>query len=52
MARQPRVELEGAMHHVVSRGNDGIPIYRDDADRKRFLALLAEEIVRSRTLNS
>ena len=47
MARQPRVEFEGAMHHVMSRGNDGIPIYRDDEDRKRFLALLAEEIVRS-----
>jgi putative transposase len=48
MARQPRVEFEGAMHHVMSRGNDGILIFRDDLDRERFLALLAEEIVRSR----
>jgi putative transposase len=48
MARQPRVEFEGAMHHVMSRGNDGILVFRDDLDRERFLALLAEEIVRSR----
>jgi putative transposase len=48
MARQPRLEYEGAMHHVMSRGNDGILTYRDDVDRERFLALLAEEIARSR----
>jgi putative transposase len=47
MARQPRVEHAGALHHVMSRGNDGILIFRDDKDRERFLALLAEEIVRS-----
>lgn len=48
MARQPRVEFEGAMHHVMSRGNDGILVFRDDDDRERFLTLLAEEIARSR----
>jgi putative transposase len=48
MARQPRVEFEGALHHVMSRGNDGILIFRDDADRELFLRLLAEEIERSR----
>ncbi len=48
MARQPRVEYEGALHHVMSRGNDGIAIFRDDLDRHLFLDLLAEEIARSR----
>src|SRR5512140_1219391 len=48
MARQPRVEYPGALHHVMSRGNDGIPIFRDDADRILFLKLLVEEAERSR----
>lgn len=48
MARQPRLEYAGAIHHVMSRGNDGIPIFRDDEDRALFLELLAEEVVRAR----
>lgn len=32
----------------MSRGNDGIAIFRDDNDRELFLELLAQEIVRSR----
>ena len=48
MARQPRLEYAGALHHVMSRGNDGIPIFRDDADRILFLELLGEEVARSR----
>jgi putative transposase len=48
MGRQPRVEYAGALHHVMSRGNDGIPTFRDDEDRELFLDLLAEEISRSR----
>ena len=47
MGRQARVEHEGALHHVMSRGNDGIPIFRDDEDRQLFLELLAQEISRS-----
>jgi putative transposase len=47
MARQPRIEYAGALHHVMSRGNDGIPIFRDDEDRQLFLDLLVEEIARS-----
>lgn len=47
MARQPRLEYAGALHHVMSRGNDGIPIFRDDADRVLFLEFLGEEVARS-----
>jgi putative transposase len=50
MARQPRLEYAGAFHHVMSRGNDGIPIFRDDADRVLFLEFLGEEVSRSRWL--
>jgi putative transposase len=42
------VEFPGALHHVMSRGNDGIAIFRDDDDRLLFLDLLGEEVVRSR----
>jgi REP element-mobilizing transposase RayT len=32
----------------MSRGNDGIAIFRDDDDRRLFLSLLEEEVARSR----
>lgn len=47
MARQPRVEYAGALHHVMSRGNDGIPFLGDDEDRALLLDHLAQEITRS-----
>jgi len=46
MARPLRIEYPGAFHHVMSRGNDGIPIVRDDIDRKKFLELLVRAIPR------
>jgi putative transposase len=48
MARQARIEYSGALHHVMSRGNDGMMIFRDDEDRKLFLVLLGEEVRRCR----
>ena len=42
MARPLRIEYPGAAYHVMARGNQGQMIYRDDADRKRFLETLAE----------
>jgi putative transposase len=46
--RQPREELAGAIHHVFARGNAKQLIYRDDADRERYLALLGRAVVRQR----
>ena len=46
MARPLRIEYPGAFHHVMSRGNDGTPIVRDDTDRKKFLELLVRAIGR------
>lgn len=42
MARALRVEYPGAIYHVMSRGNHGDPIYRDDKDREAFLKCLGE----------
>ena len=48
MPRPPRDELAGAIHHVFARGNAKQLIYRDDADRERYLALLGRAVVRQR----
>lgn len=40
MARPLRIEYEGAIYHVTSRGNAGEAIYLNDTDRDRFLELL------------
>ena len=44
MARQLRLEYEGALYHVTSRGNAQAAIYLDDEDRTRFLGVLGKEI--------
>ena len=42
MARPLRVERTGGWYHVTARGNERKVIYRDDSDRRHFLALLEE----------
>ena len=42
MARSLRVNLPESWYHVMSRGNGGERIYRDDTDRRRFLGLVSE----------
>ena len=42
MARQPRLVLPHQPHHVLQRGNDNQPIFRDDDDYRRFLEFLRE----------
>jgi putative transposase len=37
MARQIRIEYEGAAYHVMARGNQGQAIFADDLDRKAWL---------------
>jgi hypothetical protein len=39
MARPLRLEVPGALQHVMSRGNDGISIYRDESDYLLFVDL-------------
>ena len=42
MARKLRVEYEGAIYHVMNRGDRREPIFKDDVDRRRFLETLGE----------
>src|SRR3954471_18251542 len=41
MARKPREDVAGAVHHVFNRGNNKDLIYWDDADRASYVGLLA-----------
>jgi hypothetical protein len=41
LARQLRIQYEGAIYHLMSRGDRREEIFRDDVDRKRFLESLA-----------
>jgi REP element-mobilizing transposase RayT len=42
VARQLRIEYEGAIYHLLNRGDRREDIFQGDADRKLFLATLAE----------
>jgi REP element-mobilizing transposase RayT len=42
MSRPWRIEYEGALYHLLSRGNDGKDIFEDDRDRKVFLKTVGE----------
>ncbi|MGA7966863.1 MAG: transposase [Gammaproteobacteria bacterium] len=46
MARPLRIEFNGALYHVTSRGDRREDIYEDDEDREAFLAVLAEVVRR------
>jgi putative transposase len=48
MARRPREESEGAIHHVYARGIARREIYVDDVDRRIYLATLARVTRRQR----
>ncbi len=42
MARKPRIEFEGAVYHIVCRGDGGDDIVRDDVDRNRLVESLGQ----------
>jgi len=44
MARPLRIEYEGALYHVTSRGNHQNDIFEDDEDRHTFLNALADVV--------
>lgn len=47
MARQPRIDLPGIAQHVVQRGNNRLPCFLDEGDRKRYLHMLREGLVKT-----
>jgi len=46
MARPLRIEYEGAVYHVTSRGNGRADIYINDEDRHAFLEVLGDVVER------
>ena len=48
MPRKPRIDLAGYFYHVIQRGVERKPIFRDDTDRDRFLELLGDGVSRFR----
>ena len=47
MPRKLRVQFEGAISHVLSRGNARPDIVADDRDRRHFLDRLGSQVRRS-----
>jgi putative transposase len=41
MARPPRLQAPGTLHHVIARGNERREVFRDDADREDYLERIA-----------
>lgn len=46
MARPLRIEYEGAVYHITSRGNARQDIFLDDGDRSGFLKILGDVVER------
>lgn len=46
MARQLRIQFEGALYHIISRGNERKMIFLEDADRIKYLNILHKTIER------
>lgn len=44
MARPLRIQYPDAVYHVTCRGNERQSLYRDDADRERFIRLLNQSL--------
>ncbi|HDY71100.1 MAG TPA: transposase, partial [Nitrospirae bacterium] len=45
MPRQPRLDIPGALHHIMVRGINKTDIFRDDQDRVNFLQRLGGNII-------
>ena len=43
MARKPRLEIEGGLYHLITRGVDRRDIFHEPEDHRKFLALLAAQ---------
>lgn len=46
MARKPRIHFNGAVYHVLLRGLEGKPVFRNVADRREWESLVAEGVER------
>lgn len=48
MPRKPRLDVPGALHHIMVRGNNKANIFSDDQDRNKFLQRLGETVVEAK----
>ncbi len=48
MARKPRIHYEGALYHVIVRGNNKEHIFKHDHDKEEYLKKIAKYIERYR----
>lgn len=46
MPRRPRPDIPGYPQHVVQRGNNRMPCFLDDIDRRRYLVVLRQALER------
>ena len=44
MPRQARLDVPGALHHIMIRGMDKSKIFKDDQDKTRFLERLGQNV--------
>ncbi|MBU2699483.1 REP element-mobilizing transposase RayT [Sporomusaceae bacterium BoRhaA] len=42
MARKPRVHYEGAVYHVIARGNNRASIFETDEEKQKYLELIKD----------
>ncbi|MBI4536750.1 MAG: transposase [candidate division NC10 bacterium] len=49
MPRRAHLDAPGALHHVICRGIERQPVFRDDADRDDFVARLGNILTSTRT---
>ena len=45
MPRQARLDVPGALHHIMVRGINKSAIFIDDQDKNRFLEKLGETVI-------
>ena len=48
MPRQARLDVPGALHHIMVRGINKSAIFHDEQDRARFLERLGHQVTESR----
>ena len=49
MARKSRIDAPGALHHIIIRGIERIPIFKDDKDCRNFLERLGNILTETST---
>lgn len=49
MPRKARLDVPGALHHIMVRGIDKTAIFEDDRDRSRFLERLGQNVVETQS---